>query len=96
MVPAIDDFYRGHDWLQRDEAMRSAGLVGQTIMLTAKSLGYDTCPMVGFDQEAVAKIIQLPDDHVLCMFIVIGKALQPARPKGGQLPLDEVLFVDSF
>ncbi|MBZ0257026.1 nitroreductase family protein, partial [bacterium] len=63
MVPAIDDFYRGHDWLQRDEAMRSVGLVGQTIMLTAKSLGYDTCPMVGFDQEAVAKIIQLPDDH---------------------------------
>lgn len=96
LVPAIGDFYRGHDWLQRDEAMRSAGIVAQTIMLTAKELGYDSCPMVGFDQKEITKIIKLPDDHVICMFVVVGKAVQPARPKGGQLPLNEVLFVDSF
>lgn len=96
MVPAIGDFYRGHDWLQRDEAMRSAGIVAQTIMLTAKEMGYDFCPMVGFDQNETARIINLPDDHVICMFVVVGKAVQPARPKGGQLPLGEVLFEDLF
>jgi nitroreductase len=96
MVPAIDNFYRGYDWLQRDEAMRSAGIVAQTIMLTAKELGYDSCPMVGFNQDEVAKIIKLPDDHVICMFVVIGKATQPARPKGGQLSLNEVLFSNCF
>lgn len=96
MVPAIGDFYRDNKALQRDEAMRSAGIVAQTIMLTAKELGYDTCPMVGFDPEQVAKIINLPEDHVVCLFIVVGKALKPARPRGGQLPLNEVMFVDSF
>jgi nitroreductase len=96
IVPAIGDFYRGRDWIQRDEAMRSAGIVAQTIMLTAKELGYDSCPMIGFDQDETAKIIKLPDDHVICLFVVVGKAVQPARPKGGQLPLDEVLFINSF
>ena len=96
LVPAIGNFYEGREWIQRDEAMRSAGLVAQTIMLAAKELGYDTCPMIGFDQDETAKLIHLPEDHVICMFVAIGKAAQPARPKGGQLPLEEVLFVDTF
>ncbi len=42
MVPAIDNYYRGKEQVQRDEAMRSCGIVAQTIMLAAKSLGYDS------------------------------------------------------
>ncbi|MCI5179961.1 MAG: hypothetical protein D3911_11700, partial [Candidatus Electrothrix sp. AW3_4] len=41
MLPAIDNYYRDKDQVQRDEAMRSCGLVAQTIMLAAKSLGYE-------------------------------------------------------
>ncbi len=32
--------------------MRSCGLVGQTIMLMALELGYQSCPMDGFDYDA--------------------------------------------
>ena len=76
--------------------MRSVGLAGQTLMLAATSLGYDTCPMVGYDPDELAKIINLPDDHVLGMIIVIGKKSADAFPRGGQLPLDEVVITDSF
>ncbi|MDQ8203277.1 nitroreductase family protein [Pelagicoccus sp. SDUM812003] len=96
LVPMIGDFYEGKEEVQRDEVMRSAGLAGQTIMLAAKSLGYDTCPMIGFDPEAFAEIINLPEDHVIGMLVVVGKAKEPARPRGGQLPLEEVVFHDSF
>ena len=96
LVPMIKDFYEGREWIQRDEAMRSAGLTAQTMMLTAKQLGYDSCPMIGFDQDKVAELINLPDDHVLCMMLAIGKALKPANPRGGQLPLDSVLVRNSF
>jgi nitroreductase len=96
LVPMIKPFYEGREWMQRDEAMRSAGIVAQTMMLTAKSLGYDSCPMIGFDQEKVAELINLPEDNVLCMMLAIGKAIKPANTRGGQLPLNDVLIKDSF
>ena len=96
VVPAIDQYYRGREEVQRDEAMRSCGIAAQTIMLTAKAMGYDTCPMDGFDFDAVGKLINLPDDHVISMFVVVGKAASPARPRAGQLPLSQVVIKDRF
>ena len=96
ILPMIDSFYRGKKQTQHDETMRSCGMAAQTLMLSAKALGYDTCPMIGFDKEQVASIINLPEQHVICMMIVIGKAAKPANPRSGQLPLSEVLFENSF
>ena len=96
LVPAMGPFYEGKDQLQRDEAMRSCGIAAQTLMLTAKSMGCDSNPMIGFDPEKVAEIINLPDDHVISMIMAIGKQIQPAMPRGGQLPLSDVVFTDSF
>ena len=96
MVPAIDAYYRDRDQVQRDEAMRSCGIIAQTLMLGAKSLGYDSCPMDGFDFEAVGKLIRLPDDHVMAMMLAVGKATAPAWPRGGQLTLDQVMVENAF
>lgn len=96
LVPAIGQYYEGKDQVQRDEAMRSCGLAGQTLMLAAKSMGYDSCPMDGFDFDAVAKLISLPDDHVISFMVAIGKGTQEAWPKPGQLPLNEVVITDRF
>lgn len=96
LLPAIDQYYRGKDQVQRDEAMRSCGMMAQTLMLAAKSMGYDSCPMDGFDFEAVGKLINLPSDHVIAMYVAIGKGTQEAWPRGGQLPLDEIITNDRF
>jgi nitroreductase len=96
LVPAIGQYYQGRDQVQRDEAMRSCGIAAQTMMLAAKAMGYDSCPMDGFDFDAVGKLVNLPDDHVVTMFVVIGKAVKDAWPRGGQLPLDEVVITDHF
>lgn len=96
LVDWMGPFYQGKDQLQRDEAMRSAGLAGQTIMLAAKAMGYDSCPMIGFDQEKVAELINLPDDHVIGFMIAVGKSIKPAWPNPGQLSLDEVVIQDRF
>ena len=81
---------------RRDEAMRSCGFAAQTIMLAAKQMGLDSCPMVGFEYDELAKIINLPDNHMIVMMITVGKALEPAGQRGGQLPLSEVVFENSF
>jgi len=96
MIPAIDDYYRGKDQVQRDEAMRSCGIAAQTLMLAAKSMGYDSCPMDGFDYEKVGELVKLPDDHVIAMFVAIGKGTKEAWPRPGQLELDEVVIKNSF
>ena len=96
LVPAIGPFYEGKEQLQRDEAMRSCGITAQTIMLAAKSMGYDSNPMIGFDPQKVAKIINLPKDHVISMLMVVGKQTKPAMPRGGQLSLDNVVFTNKF
>ncbi len=96
ILPAIDHYYRGKEQVQRDEAMRSCGIAAQTLMLAAKDMGYDSCPMDGFDFAQVGRLINLPEDHVIALFVVIGKAVQPALPRGGQLPLQEVVVEDAF
>ena len=96
LVNWMGPFYQGKEELQRDEAMRSCGLAGQTIMLAAKAMGYDSCPMIGFDPEQVSEHIQLPEDHVIGFMIAVGKAAKPAWAKPGQLPLQEVVVYDQF
>jgi nitroreductase len=96
LVPAIDDYYRDKPQVERDEGMRSCGLVGQTIMLMALELGYQSCPMDGFDYDEVAKIINLPKDHSIAFMIAIGKGTKESWPKPGQLPLDEVMINNRF
>ena len=76
--------------------MRSCGFAAQTIMLAAKSMGYDTCPMEGFDFGKVGKLINLPSDHIISMMVVVGKKAKDAAPRGGQLPLSEIVFEDHF
>lgn len=96
LVPLIGPFYEGNPQMQRDEAMRSAGIASQTLMLAAKAMGYDSCPMIGFDPVKVAEIVNLPDDHLIGMMLTIGKPLKDANVRGGQLPYQEVVFRDSF
>jgi nitroreductase len=96
LVPAIGQYYTGREQVQRDEAMRSCGLAGQTLMLAAKAMGYDSCPMDGFDFDAVAKIINLPADHIISFMIAIGKGTKQAWPRPGQLNLNEVMITDFF
>jgi nitroreductase len=96
LVPMIGPFYEGKEQLQRDEALRSVGFVAQTLMLAARAMGYDSSPMIGYDPEAVAKLIKLPDDHLVGMLLAIGKATKPAFAKPGYIEKSEMLIENRF
>jgi nitroreductase len=96
LVPAIGQYYGGKDQVQRDEAMRSCGMAAMTLMLAAKEMGYDSCPMDGFDFDAVGKLIKLPQDHAIAMFVAIGKGVREPWPRGGQLPMNDVVIRNKF
>ena len=81
---------------RRDEAIRSCGMAAQTIMLAARQMGLDSCPMGGFEYDELAKVINLPENHLIVLMIVVGKAAESAKPRGGQLSLDEIVFENRF
>ncbi len=96
LVNWMAPFHEGREWLQRDEAQRSIGMAMQNLMLAAKAMGYDSCPMIGFEIDKVAEMIRLPDDHVMGPMVAIGKATKDPWPKPGQLPLSEVVLENGF
>jgi len=96
IVGTIGEYYRGHEQRQRDEAMRSCGIAAQTLMLAARGMGYESCPMDLSDFGEVAKILKLPHDHAIAMFVAIGKGTRDPWPRAGQLPRNEVVFIDHF
>lgn len=96
MAGAIDTYYRGKPQVQRDETMRSCGLVAQTLMLAARGKGLDSCPMDGFDFDAVAELIKLPDNHVIGLMVAIGKGMVQAKPRVGKLPYEQVILRNTF
>ena len=96
LVPAIEQYYKGRESVTIDEGHRSCGMAGMAIMLSAKALGYDTCPMDGFDYEKVGELINLPDDHIISFMIAIGKGTKGPFPRGGQLPAEEVVIENKF
>lgn len=96
LVPMIAPFYEGKEQLQRDEALRSVGFISQTMMLAAKAMGYDSSPMIGFDADAVAKLINLPDDHLIGMLLAVGKGTQPTYGKPGYIEKSEMVITNTF
>ena len=64
MSKMIENLYGEDATLQRDEAVRSGGIASMALMLVATELGYDTCPLIGFDAAEVANILGIPEAHI--------------------------------
>ncbi len=88
--------YFSQPGVEHEEGLRSCGLAAMSTMLIATEMGYDSCPMGGFDFTAVGRLIGLPEHHHPAMIVAIGKGVQEAWPRAGQLALDEVLIENRF
>lgn len=92
----LQQFYCDRPEMQRDEALRSCAIAAQTLMLAAKEMEYDSCAMVGFDFDQVARLVNLPEDHIIGMMLAIGKRASDPWPRSGQLDYDEVVVENCF
>jgi nitroreductase len=60
-------------WRLRETAVGSTAIACQTFMLAMTHFGYDTCPMGGFDEVRLRKLLKLPRAAVPVMGIAVGK-----------------------
>ncbi len=96
VLPMIKGFYENKEQLQRDEAIRSASLAAMTLMFGAVNRGWDTCPMIGFDPEAVSKILELDESHIPVMLLTLGYRKEDPRPRSSRRPIAEVVKIDTL
>jgi nitroreductase len=96
MVKMINDFYGGAPQFQRDEAIRSGGMVAMSLLLRATEMGLQTGPIIGFDPEKVSGILGIPDNHICVMLICVGKQAKPPFPSPGRFSLAETVRLEKF
>ena len=54
-------------------ATKTTSLAAENFMLAIHAAGYDSCPMEGFDQRRVKKLLELPCDAYVSMVIGVGE-----------------------
>ncbi|KEJ00264.1 NAD(P)H nitroreductase [Clostridium botulinum A2B7 92] len=94
----INNLYegRGEDF-QRSEAIRNTSLSAMMFMLIAKDKGWDTCPMIGFNQDEVRQIFDIPENYEIALMITMGKEdSSKRRLRGYRKPVGEFVSFDSF
>lgn len=96
ILEAIRMYYEDNPQRQRDEALCSCGIAAQSLMLAATAMGYESCPMDLSDFDAVAELIGLPEDHLIALFVAIGRGTEAPWPRGGKLAYEEVVLTDRF
>ena len=91
MLKAINGLYEsGGEQFQRDEAIRNASISSMLFLLLAKNRGWDTCPMIYFDQEKVRQIFDIPESEVPVLMITMGKMdITSSRVRGYRKPQNE-------
>lgn len=95
MVESNARFYeeRGEEFMKED-AIRNASLSAMMFMLAAKNRGLDTCPMIGYDQQKIRQLLDIPSTHEVVMMITVGKEKESSgRLRGYRKPSEEFVKI---
>ena len=84
-------YFYGQTAMAREEAVRSAGLVGMALMLGAEERGLASGPMIGFNPAEVAKVLGLSERYFPAIMIAVGKGREGNGPRKPRLQAAEVL-----
>jgi len=83
--------YKDNPQLSRDEAIRSASLAAMNLMIAAQAKGFVSGAMIGFDPEAVKKVLGISDQYIPVMIIPVGPAAPGNWPRKPRFSVDQVL-----
>lgn len=95
MVSHIHNAYETIDNIGLHEAIRNASLGAMQLMLAAKAKGIDSCPMGGFNPEALVEVLKVPERYIPVLLVSLGYAENPAHASA-RLDFDEIVVHESF
>ncbi|MCR2806146.1 nitroreductase family protein [Paenibacillus soyae] len=71
------------------------GLVAMQLMLAARTKGYDTVPMGGYNRDQLKELFGISDRYIPTLMLPIGKAAAPGHPTT-RLPIDQITTFNKF
>jgi nitroreductase len=66
------------------------------MMLMAESIGYDTAPMEGFEQEKVHEVLKLPMSYSVVALLAIGHGKGADKFDGGRFSISRLVFEEEY
>lgn len=78
-----------------DSALINSSFAAMQLMLAAKALGYDTCPMAGFIRDQLVAELNIPSRFFPTMLITLGKGTEEGHASV-RLPLSELVIKERF
>lgn len=91
------------DYLSSFSGERMAGWLNKQVMLafsfmllTAETLGYDTAPMEGFEQDKVHEVLRLPLSYHVVALLAIGHLTGADKFDGGRFNSAHTVFSEEF
>ncbi|MEK3882854.1 nitroreductase family protein [Paenibacillus sp. PL2-23] len=79
----------------KEIAVFDTGLVAMQLMLAARTKGYDTVPMGGYNRDQVKELFGISDRYLPTLMLPIGKAAVPGHPTT-RLPIDDITFFNKL
>jgi len=98
IIKQVKGLYEGKGTrFQEDEAVRNASLSAMSFMYAAQHYGWETCPMIGFDEAAMKATLNAPENLVPVLMITIGKGDESKiRKRGYRKPVAEFVKYETF
>ena len=88
---------RGHTAeAQAWRARRDVCLASMTLMLAARELGYDTCPVGAFEADAIRQEWKLPEQLEPVLLIPVGKLVGPRPQQPARRSLNRFVHIDAL
>lgn len=67
-----------------------------TMMWAAETLGYDTAPMEGFEENKVKATLKIPDRVRVVALLAIGRRKGNDKPYGGRFDISRTVFAEAW
>lgn len=67
-----------------------------TMLWTAETLGYDTAPMEGFEEDKVKALLKIPAGVRVVALLAIGRRKGPDKSYGGRFDVERVVFANEW
>lgn len=98
MRSAIPQLFEQHPCFESEEAWtnRHTMLAVAHLMIAAKSLGVDSCPMEGFISAQVKAEFAIPAEVDVCCLLPLGYAADPLKTYGGRFAIEQVCYSEQF
>lgn len=98
MRGAIPQLFENHPCFESIEAWtnRHTMLAVAHLMIAAKALGVDSCPMEGFMTVQVKTEFKIPDHVDVCCLLPLGYAADPKKLYGGRFEQQQVIYEETY